>query len=193
MCKNAEKTAASVMQAIEPELKGLLTILGQSTTPEGIAAISAYDAAIAALDNWVPGSAPEVAIEAVNAFESVFQALPIPEDAKALAALIAGGVDAVLGIIKANSPAPAPAPAVGVEEPAPITPEVAEAHQAFHAHAVAASTEASVEASTGITVSAIDKARVAVGDTSVIPKKWKKEWNAAVDASDPKYASLKAA
>lgn len=185
MCKNAEKTAASVMLAIEPELKGLLTILGQSTTPEGIAAINAYDAAEATLANWIPGSAPDVAIEAVNAFEGIFQTLPIPEDAKALAALIAGGVDAVLGIIKANSPVPAPS------EVAPGT-EAAAVHQIFSAHAIGTATEAKVQASTGVTISAIDKARIAVGDTSVIPKKWTKEWNAAVASSDPKYASLAA-
>ena len=52
MCKNATKTAASLMAAIEPTIKSLLAATGQLNTPNGVAAMNAYDAALAAIQAW---------------------------------------------------------------------------------------------------------------------------------------------
>jgi len=131
MCKNATKTAAALMAAIEPTIKALLTETNLLNTPNGIAAINAYDAALAAVRAWVPGTTAQVVLEAISAFQGVFAALPIPDNYKVLANIILGGVIAVIGVLTANSPAPA-----GVAS----HPET----QAMHQAAVAADTAVKV-------------------------------------------------
>ena len=59
MCKNAASTAASLMSAIEPTLVDLLTFLGLAGTPNGQAALKAYNAAVTALQNWQPGNSAQ--------------------------------------------------------------------------------------------------------------------------------------
>ena len=136
MCTNATKTAASLMSAIEPTLKSLLTFTGIINTPQGVAAIAAYDAALAALQNWKSGTASQNVLELIAAFQSVFNALPIPANVAVLVNLILGGVEAAIGVITANSPAP-----VGVAEDA-----TAEETQAMHQAHVIADTTAKVQA-----------------------------------------------
>ena len=127
MCQNATKTAANLMAAIEPTLKSLLTYTGLINTPDGIAAIAAYDAALAALQGWTSGTAAQNVLELIGDFQTVFAALPLPATVVTLANIILAGVEAVIAVIAANSPAPAPAPATVLD----ATPEEVQAgHQA---------------------------------------------------------------
>lgn len=174
MCKEAEKSAAAILSAVEPDLVQLLTIEGIASTPDGQSAIAAYNALDTALQNWVPGTGAQVAIEAANAFTAVFQTLPIPVEAKGLEALISGAIVTVIGILNANSPAPAGVP------------------QVAHAEAIADHTEEQVTALTGIKIGWVTKARVMAGDYGAIAEKWKGEFRSAAKAAGPKYASLDA-
>jgi uncharacterized protein GlcG (DUF336 family) len=88
MCQNAVKTAASMMSSIEPTLVNLLTLLGISTTPDGAAAINAYNAAEKAVAAWKPGTPSQDVVQAIDAFTAVFDKLPIPADGKLLADVI---------------------------------------------------------------------------------------------------------
>ena len=174
MCQAAQKSAAAVLSAVEPDLVELLTIEGIASTPDGQSAIAAYNALDTALQNWVPGTSAQVAIEAANAFTAVFQVLPIPTEAKGLEALISAAIVTVIGILTANSPAPA-----GIA-------------QAAHAETVASATEAQVTAMTGIKVGWFTLARVMAGDHSAIAEEWQKQFKAAAKAAGPKYAPLAA-
>lgn len=143
MCQNAEKTAASMMEALEPEFKGLLTVEGQLTTPEGQAAVSAYEAAYKALLNWTPGSISTIVLESVQAFQAAFQAVVplLPPGVGALVNWILAAIAAVIGVVKANSPAPAPA----VDVPSEHAASPAE-YQHAYAKQIEAETEAQVVA-----------------------------------------------
>lgn len=137
MCKNATSTAASLMAAIKPSLVSLLTYENIANTPNGIAAINAYDAALAAVQNWKSGTTATDVLQVIAAFQTAFNALPIPPADAALANIILAGVEAVIGVLAANSPAPsAPTPTVG----AASEEEITAAHQAQ----VAVETEAKV-------------------------------------------------
>lgn len=103
MCQNATKTAADLMLGIRPTIVSLLTLEGLAGTPEATEALAAYDTAEQAVAAWVPGTTAQTIVEAVNAADAVFQALPVPDDAKALAGIIAAGFTAVVAIIEANS------------------------------------------------------------------------------------------
>ena len=70
MCKAAAATLSDLMGAIEPTLVNLLTVLGIASTPEGQAAISAYSAALTAVENWVPGTSAQDVIQVIDAFTS---------------------------------------------------------------------------------------------------------------------------
>lgn len=141
MCKNATSTAASLMLAIEPTLKSLLGFLGQTSTPEGIAVITAYNAALTALQNWTSGTAAQNVLQLISDFVTGFNALAntitLPPGVVTLVNIISAGIEAVIGVITANAPAPpAPAGATATAE------EITAAHQA----AVAADTEKKVSA-----------------------------------------------
>ena len=114
MCRNAQSTAVSLMTAIEPTLKSLLSYLGQTSTPQGIAVINAYDAALAAVKSWQSGTNAQNALELIGDLQVVFnalvQSLPVPNNVVVLVNIILAGLEAVLGVLAANSPAP-PAPA----------------------------------------------------------------------------------
>jgi hypothetical protein len=111
MCQKAAATAASLMQAIEPTIVSLLTLENLNNTANGIAAISAYNAALAALQNWKQGTPAQNVLQLIGDFQIVFNTLPIPATAQALANIILAGVEAVIGVVTANSPVPTPAPA----------------------------------------------------------------------------------
>jgi len=111
MCQKAAATAASLMAAIEPSIVSLLTFENLSNTPNGIAAITAYKAALVALQNWKQGTAAQNVLQLIGDFQTVFNTLPIPPADASLANIILAGVEAVIGVVTANSPQPASAPA----------------------------------------------------------------------------------
>jgi hypothetical protein len=187
MCKAIEKQAGTLLETVEPDFVQLLTVTGLASTPNGQAAITAYNAMVKAVLAWVPGTSAQEAIQVINDFTTIFNTLPLPEDVKTLASLVSAAVVGVIGVLTANSPAPEAAEAAN--------PQEAEAVQAVHAHLVAADTQAKVTAISGYTPSRWDMARVALGDTGAISGKWKSEWKKAatqVAAVNPKYAALAA-
>ena len=117
MCTNATKTAASLMLAIEPTLKAFLSFENVLTTPEGQAAIAAYESALTAVQNWQNGTPATEVLELIAAFTSAFSAvtapLNLPPTVVLLVNVISGGIVAVIGVLTANSPAPVVASAVG--------------------------------------------------------------------------------
>lgn len=128
MCQNAAKTASTLMAAEEPTLVSLLAFTGQTNTPNGIAALNAYNAAEASLANWKQGTTAQNVLELIQAFQAVFNTLPLPGTVTTLANLILAGIETVIGILTANSPAPAaPAETEAIAEPQAI-------HQALVAH-----------------------------------------------------------
>ena len=107
MCTNATKTAASLMAAIEPTLKSLLSFTHLLNTPQGTAAIAAYDAALTAIQNWKSGTSAQNVLQLLAAFQSVFNVLPLPSTVQMLTNIILAGIETVIGVLTANSPAPA--------------------------------------------------------------------------------------
>lgn len=120
MCTNATKTAAELMAAIKPTLESLLSDTSLLNTPEGQAAIAAFDAAETAVGNWQTGSPAENVLELVMDFQSVFNTLPLPADVEEFTNLILGGVEAVIGVLEGNGTLPAVAE---VPADADATPE----------------------------------------------------------------------
>ena len=178
MCKNAASTAASLMQAIEPTLTSLLSFLGQTNTPDGIAVIAAYNAALTALKNWQSGTTAQNVLQLITDFQTVFNALAgsivLPPGVVALVNIILAGVEAVIGILVANSPAPvAPAGATASAE------EITAAHQAAVAH----DTEEKVTA-------LVPTFKRSIWHSAA--SQYNSEWNKAVEANGLP-ASLKAA
>ena len=127
MCKNATSTAASLMAAIEPTLKSLLTVTGIAGTPEGIAAINAYDAALAAVQNWKSGTTAQNVLQLIGDFQTIFNTLPLPASVSVFANIILAGIETVIGVLMANSPAPA-APVAGASATAEETQAMHQAH-----------------------------------------------------------------
>ena len=177
MCSNAAATAASLMGAIEPGLIDLLTVTGIATTPDGVAAINAYNAALKAVQGWTPGTSAQDAIQIIDAFTAVFNTLPFPAEVKLLADIVSAGVVTVIGVLTGNSPAPA----------APVgTVVTASAEEVAHAHAaaVAKDTEAKVAA-------LVPGFKRSIWHSAA--SQYKAEWNkgvAAVAKLYPKYANL---
>jgi hypothetical protein len=178
MCRNATATAATLLAAIRPTLVNLLTLEGIADTPDGIAAIAAFDAAEKALASWTPGTSAQTVIQSLNALTQVFSTLPVPAEYKALANIIDAGIVTVIAVVTANSPAPAP-PIFGLG--------VADAHaapeetQAMHvAHVVASTTSKVGELVPGF------KHSIWHSPAS----QYKGAWNKAV-SKDPKLAALK--
>lgn len=145
MCKNATATAASLMAAIEPTIKNLLTVTNLLNTPQGAAAIKAYDAALAALQSWKSGTPAQDVLEVISDFQVAFNALPIPAAYSALVNIILAGVETVIGVLTANSPvqsAPAVGDPVAGEKFAASDEEITAMHQVH----TAADTTAKVQA-----------------------------------------------
>jgi hypothetical protein len=140
MCKNATATAASLLQAIEPTIQSILTLTGQSSTTAGLAAIAAYNAALTALENWKSGTAAQTVLELVGAIQTalnaVFTSVTVSPAIQTLLNVIFAGIEAVIGVITANSPAPA-APAGSTA--------AADDLQALHQADVAVNTQAKVQ------------------------------------------------
>jgi hypothetical protein len=165
------------MTAIEPTLVNLLTTLGIASTPDGEAAIKAFNAAQAALMQWEPGTTSTTVIDVLNAFTSVFNTLPIPVEAKALEDIISAGIVTVIGVVVANSPAPTAPAAVEAAHPV-ATPEES---QALHVvHTVADATAKVTELVPGFKRSI----------WSSPAHQYKGAWNHAVKAAGTKYAHL---
>jgi hypothetical protein len=102
MCKNAQATAASLLAGIEPTLTAFMNLENvPAATQQQV--MTAYEAAVQAVAAWTPGSTATVAVEAVQALNSVFQTLPVPDIDKALAGIITAGFTSVIAIIQANS------------------------------------------------------------------------------------------
>jgi hypothetical protein len=179
MCKNAAPTVAALMAAIEPTLVNLLTVLGIATTPNGQAAIQAYNAALLAVQDWKPGTSAQDVIGVISAFTQVFDALPIPADAAMLANIISAGIVVVIGVLTGNSPAPGQPE--GTANP----------------NALKAMDDTATKVQKLVPdwkESTWDKARAALGDHMIAAGEYKKQWNKAAVAAtkaNPKYATLK--
>lgn len=167
MCKNVESQISNLMIAERPTLVAVLTIAGvDAATEENV--LAAYDAAQVAAENWVPGSTTAQVDEALNAALAVIVSLKalIPAPAVALLGVVIGGIEAVIGLINANS--------------ATTTADTS----AAIAHA-----EAQVVANVpGFKLNVFERARAAVGDTHVAANHYKHEWNSAIEVAGSKYA-----
>ena len=138
MCTNATKTAASLMAAIEPTLKSILTFTNLINTPQGQDAIKAYDAALAALQAWKSGTPAEDVLQLVGDFQQVFNALPMPANVSALVNIILAGIETVIGVVMANAPAPVTAAMPSLAHSLRASPE--ESHAMHQAHVIADTT-----------------------------------------------------
>lgn len=127
MCQNAVKTTADLLVAEEPTLKGLLEYVGLLNTPDGQAVITAFDAAVTVLQGWTSGTAAQNVLQALAGFQTVFDTLPLPATVTTLANIILAGVETVIGIVTANSPAP-----VATPPSATATTEEVQAHWQAH-------------------------------------------------------------
>ena len=107
MCQNANKTAASVLAGIEPEIKSILSIEGVANTKQATTALAAYDQAVTDLNAWQPGTIAQDLIQVLDDLQVAIQALPIPPAYQLLSSAILAGVVTVIGIVTGNSPAPA--------------------------------------------------------------------------------------
>jgi hypothetical protein len=175
MCKNATSTVAAAMAAIRPTVVSVLTVLNVVNTPDGEAALSAFDAAQAALANWQQGTSAETVIELINAFTETFNAVVaaipvVPPELAGLIDVISAGLVVVISVLTGNS-------------------------GSANTLDVMAAAEAKVKALVpGWKESTWDKARAALGDHMVVANEYKKQWNKGVSAAakvDSKYASLK--
>jgi hypothetical protein len=102
MCKNATATAAALLAGIEPTLTAFMNLENvPAATQQQV--MAAYEAAVTAVANWTPGSTATLAVEAVQAANSIFQTLPVPDIDKAFAGIITAGFTSVIAIIEANS------------------------------------------------------------------------------------------
>ena len=108
MCKNAESTALTLAEGIEPTVIQILTLEGLASSTEGQAAINAFNTLITSLKTWQPGTGAQDVIQAIDAFTTVFNVLPFPDTDKTLVDIVVAGVTTLIGILTANSPAPAP-------------------------------------------------------------------------------------
>jgi len=135
MCQNAVKTAGDLMAAIEPTLKSLLTETGLINTPAAQTALTEYNAALTAIQNWQSGTPSQDAIEAIGIFQEALAALPIPTLYTTLANIVLAGIATVIGVMTANSPAPAVPASVTDGD---VAPE--EMQATYQAHVIADTT-----------------------------------------------------
>jgi hypothetical protein len=135
MCVAAVKTAIAMMEGIEPTLVSILAATKLTNTTAGIAVITAYNAALAALQNWQSGTVAQEVIELLGDFQGAVKLLPIPDVDQLFVNIILGGIITVIGIVTGNSPAPAPPAGVPVHEET----------QAMYAAQVIAETTAKVQ------------------------------------------------
>lgn len=174
MCKNAESQVLNIAQVSESTIIILLTEAKVITTAQGQTIQTDFTAAITAIQNWKAGTPATDISEIITAIQSNLQLIPIPAPLNLLIPAALAGLQTILSLLGANSPAPV---AAGVE----ATTEAVAAHQMFHAHAVAADGEAKVAELTGYKPSMWDKARAASGDTHVASDAYIKHWDATVE------------
>jgi len=174
MCKNAVSTASSLMLAIEPTLVDLLTVTGIANTPDGEAAIKAFDAAQSSLSDWTPGTPATTVIEALDAFTAVFAVLPLPTEYKALEGIISAGIVTVIGVVTANSPAP-------TSDTSQKTASEEESQGAHIAHVASETAKKVTELVPGFKRSIFTSPA----------HQYKNEWNKAVENMGPAAAGLK--
>lgn len=168
------------MTAIRPTLVSLLTVTGVASTPDGIAALAAFDEADKALAGWTPGTTSETVVQAIDAFTAVFSVLPIPSEAKGLEAIISAGIVTVIGVVMANSPAPTAAEAARPLLGAGVAAAKDETQAMHVAHVVADTTAKVGELVPGFKHSIWHSPA----------GQYKSEWKKAVAKSDPKFAAL---
>jgi hypothetical protein len=110
MCSNPRATLANLMAAIEPTIIALGNQAGLTNNPLFQAVLTAYNAALTAIQNWTPGTPAQDAIQVINDLLTALNALPVPAGLLTLVNIIAAGVETLIAVLAGNSPAP-PAPA----------------------------------------------------------------------------------
>ncbi len=166
MCQKAAATAASLMQAIEPTLKSLLSYTGLVNTPDGEAAIAAYNAALTALQGWQSGTVSHDVLQLIGDFQIVLNTLPLPPGVQMLSNIILAGIEAVIGVVTANSPAPA--------TPTGATASVEETTALYQAH---------VAHQTTIRVAAlVPEFRRSIWHSA--SSQYNKAWNGAIESNE---------
>jgi len=171
MCQNAVKTAGALMAAIEPTLKSLLTYTGLAETPQGIAVIAAYDAALTAVENWKSGTPAQDVLQILGDFQVAFNALPLPANVVLLTNIVLAGVEAVIGVLTANSPAPAGAAG-------DATPEETQAQ-----HQVQVITETTTKVQ-----KLVPNFKRSIWHSAAT--QYKNQWNSTVTGMGPDYAAM---
>jgi hypothetical protein len=173
MCKNAEAQVLNAAEASESTILSLLTTANVINTAEGQKIDADFKTAIADIQAWKSGTPATDAEEVIQDIEAALPLIPIPVPFNVLVPIALGGLATVLTLLGANSPTSAPAVSENAEEVV--------AAQTIHAHTVAATGEAKVEALTGYKPSMIDKARAMLGDSSIAANKYKQVWNKTVE------------
>jgi hypothetical protein len=173
MCKNATTQVSNLMAAERPTLVGLMEATGVPADTQATT-LAAYDAAQEALANWKPGTTSVTLVEALNAALAVVSSLSniIPPEAEVLLGIVIAGIEAVIGLVAANS-----------------TKDKSAQGQA--ADAAMAKVQTHVP---GFKLGFFDKAKAELGDTNVAANHYKSEWNkavTAVGADHPEYETLK--
>jgi hypothetical protein len=172
MCKNVTSQISNLMLAVRPTLVGIMTA---TNVPEATQTnvLEAYDAAQEALANWQSGNTATTIDEALNAALAVIQSLQniLPPDAEELLGIIIAAIEAVVGLVQANSTTDA-------EEQAKAADEALEKVQVYVPD---------------FKLSFWDRARAELGDENVAADRYKTEWNKAVAVAPTKYATLKIA
>lgn len=172
MCKKATSMVANLMKVERPTLVSLMEAEHVPADTQ-TSTLAAYDAAEAALATWEAGSASETVIELLNAALSELTALQslLPPGSLGLLGVIIAGVEAIVGIVSANS-------------------TTNEADQAEKVDAAVAKVQLTVP---DFKLSWVDKVKAAAGDDHVAANHYKHAWNEAVSKADEKYAVLKIA
>lgn len=137
MCTNATKTAADLLAAEKSSLTNLLTVAGVANTPAAQVIMTEYSNVETALQSWTGGSPAQEILQILGDIQTGIEALRIPATYLTFVNIAIAGIEAVIGVITANSPAPAPSSSVAV---------VPEEHQALHAADAIATTTAKVQA-----------------------------------------------
>lgn len=183
MCAKVKSVASGVLTAEYPVLVTFLEDVGQDSTADGQAALSAYKALEAAMTNYQIGSTITDVESGLTAFLAVFNVIPVPEDAKEMAGVFVAAVEGILGLLGGSSVPSASA-----------TPDEIKAHQAAYVSHASAEVQSKAP---WVKVTRLDRARVfAEGGEHVGAAKFKEAFNPAQEraaAANSKYMNLKIA
>lgn len=177
MCANAEQQLINIAQVTETTAISLLTESKLISTTQGTTITSYFSTLITDLKAWKSGTPATNILQIVEDIAALLPSLPIPAPFNLLVPVALGGLETILTLLGANSPAPVTAATEGA------VPELAPHLQSLHANAVAVAGEAKVESLTGYKPSTIDKARAMFGDSSIAAKKYKQVWNETVESN----------